>query len=89
VIGQELQSPAILAENIYNMDETGVLLSVSKSLEVLVSNDDPTSGRGAEVKRTLVTAIEYFSASGKFLPPSLSGRHLHIGVPGRLKVKGC
>jgi len=36
IIRKELASPAVLAENTYNMDETGVLLSVLNSLKVLV-----------------------------------------------------
>ena len=40
LIGKELSNPAILQENIYNMDETGVLLSVLNSLKVLVSSED-------------------------------------------------
>lgn len=58
MIGKELNNPAIAAENVYNMDEMGVLLSVLSSLKVLVSQDDLRSYRGAGVKRTLVTAIE-------------------------------
>ena len=57
VIGKELNDPAIVAENVYNMDETGVLLSVLSSLKVLVSQDGLRSYRGAGVKRTLVTAL--------------------------------
>jgi hypothetical protein len=56
VIGKELNDPAILRENVYNMDETGVLLSVLSSLKVLTGKDD-LSYRGAGVKRTLITAI--------------------------------
>jgi hypothetical protein len=37
IIGKELHEPAIVPENVYNMDETGVLLSVLSSLKVLVS----------------------------------------------------
>ena len=51
------------------MDETGVLLSVLSSLEVLASQDDLRSYRGAGVKRTLVTAIKRISADGGSLPP--------------------
>jgi hypothetical protein len=36
VIGAVLQDPAILAENVYNMDETGVVLSMPGSVKVLV-----------------------------------------------------
>jgi hypothetical protein len=35
VIGKELQDPAIVRGNVDNMDETGVLHSVLRSLEVL------------------------------------------------------
>jgi hypothetical protein len=69
VIGHELRDPAIVPENVYNMDETGVLLSVLSSLKVLISKEDLTNCRGAGVKRTLVTAVECVSADGRFLPP--------------------
>jgi hypothetical protein len=41
VIREVLQDPAILAENVYNMDETGVMLCMLGSIQVLVSKDDP------------------------------------------------
>jgi hypothetical protein len=69
LIGKELSNPAIVPENVYNMDETGVLLSVLNSLKVLVSKQDLRNYRGAGVKRTLVTAIECISADGKYLAP--------------------
>jgi hypothetical protein len=65
VIGRELNDPAIVPENVYNLDETGVLLSVLSSLKVLVSKDDLRNYRGAGVKRTLVTAIDCISADGR------------------------
>jgi hypothetical protein len=68
VIGKELNDPAILQENVYNMDETGVLLSVLSSLKVLIGKDD-LNCRGAGVKRTVVTAIECISADGMSLHP--------------------
>jgi hypothetical protein len=40
VIEKELTRPLILPENVYNMDETGVQLSVQKSLKVLVGKDE-------------------------------------------------
>jgi hypothetical protein len=69
VIGKELANPLILAENIYNMDETGVLLSVLNSLKVLVSKNELRNYRGAGVKRTLITAIECVSVDGRYLYP--------------------
>jgi len=69
VIGKELANPLILAENIYNMDETGVLLSVLNSLKVLVGKNELRDYRGAGVKRTLITAIECVSADGRCLHP--------------------
>lgn len=69
VIGKQLSDPVIVPENVYNMDETGVLLSVLTSLKVLVDTDDLRSYRGAGVKRTLITAIECVSADGRSLFP--------------------
>ena len=37
MIGKELNDPTILQENVYNMDETGVLLSVLSSLKEIVA----------------------------------------------------
>jgi len=49
--------PAIILENVYNIDKTSVLLSVLNSLKVLVSKQDLTNYRGTIVKRTLVTNV--------------------------------
>jgi hypothetical protein len=65
VIRKILQDPAILAENIYNMDETGVMLSMPGSVKVLVGKDDKRKYRGARIKRISVTSIECISADGR------------------------
>jgi hypothetical protein len=59
VIGEVLQDPNVRPENVYNMDETGVILSMPGSLKVLVGKDDIRNYRGARIKRTLVTAISW------------------------------
>ena len=64
VIRQVLQDPAILPENVYNLDETGMMLCKLGSVKVLVGKDDPRDYRGAGMKRTMVTAIECISANG-------------------------
>ncbi|OKO98095.1 hypothetical protein PENSUB_9531 [Penicillium subrubescens] len=69
VIKTELDNPAILAENVYNMDETGVLLSVLGALKVLVGREEMCKYRGAAVKRKMVTAVECLSADGRSLNP--------------------
>ncbi|CAG8982160.1 hypothetical protein HYALB_00003595 [Hymenoscyphus albidus] len=71
VIKDVLQDPAVLAENVYNMDETGVMLSMLGSVKVLVSKYDERDYRGARVKRTTVTAIEYISGNGRYLNPMI------------------
>ena len=71
VIGKVLEDPAILPENVYNMDETGVMLSILGSIKVLLGQDDPRNYRGAVVKRTTVTAIECISANGRSLLPMI------------------
>ena len=64
VIEKELTRPLILPENVYNMDETGVQLSVQKSLKVLVGKDEFCNYRGAGVnKLTLITAIKVYPSS--------------------------
>lgn len=69
VIGEVLSEKAVLAENVYNMDETGVMLSSLASVNVLVGKDDQRDYRGARVERTVVTAIECISADGRYLDP--------------------
>ena len=69
MIKEVLQDPAVLAENVYNMDETRVMLSMLGFVKVLVSKHDKRDYRGARVKRTSVTAIECISGDGKYLNP--------------------
>jgi hypothetical protein len=57
VIEKVLKDPAILPENVFNMDEIGVMLCMLGSVKVLLSNDDLRDYRGTGVKRTIVTAI--------------------------------
>jgi hypothetical protein len=71
VIEPELRRPEIKPENVYNMDETGVMLSMLGSITVLVDRSDKRDYRGAGVKRTMVTAIECISASGECLKPMI------------------
>jgi hypothetical protein len=69
IIKKVLQDPAILLENIYNMDETGVILYILGSVKVLIYKDDLRDYRGAAVKRTMVTTIECICANGRSLLP--------------------
>ena len=71
VIGRVLRDPAVLPENVYNMDETGVILCMLGSVKVLVGKDDPRDYRGAGIKRTMVTVIECISANGRSLLPMI------------------
>ena len=68
-IGEVLQDPAILPGNMYNMDETGVMLGMLGSIQVLLGKDDMCDYRGADVKRTWVTAIKCINADGRSLLP--------------------
>ncbi|OBS17012.1 hypothetical protein FPOA_12469 [Fusarium poae] len=68
-INEVLEDPDVLQENVYNMDETGVMLSNPNSIKVLVTKENPH--RGARVKRTTVTAIECVSGDGKHLDPMI------------------
>jgi hypothetical protein len=69
VVERVLRDPAVLAENVYNMDETGVMLSMLGSVKVLLGKNDMRTYRGARVKREVVTAVECVSADGRYLSP--------------------
>lgn len=71
MIGKVLQDPAVLQENVYDMDETGIMLSKLNSVKVLVRTGDDRGYRGARVKRTTITAVECISASGEALDPMI------------------
>ena len=68
-----LQDPAILPENVYNMDETGVMSSMLGCVNILIGKDDMRNYRGERVKRTTVTAIERISADGRYLSSGVVG----------------
>ena len=71
MIGKILQDSTVLQENVYNMDETGIMLSKLNSIKVLVGKDNKRGYRGAHVKRTTITAIECVSAEGRYLDPMI------------------
>jgi hypothetical protein len=64
-----LQDPAILVENVYNIDETRVILFILGSVKVPVGKDDRQDYRGARVKRIIVTTIKCISADSRYLKP--------------------
>ena len=65
-----LEDLDVLRENVYNMDETGVMLCMLDSVKVLVGKDDLRNYRSAGVKRTMITAVECISCDGRYLPLS-------------------
>jgi hypothetical protein len=64
VIKEILIDLNILPENIYNINKTGVILSILGSVKVLISKNNLRDYRGVGVKRTMVTIIKYVSADG-------------------------
>ena len=71
VIKKVIQDESVSAENVYNMDETRVMLSMLGSVKVLVRTNDTRDYRGARVKRKMVTAIECISGDGRYLKPMI------------------
>lgn len=69
IMGKQLSEPGILQENVYNMDETGVLLGDLDTVKVLIARGDKEQRRGRALKRTMITAVECVSADGRSLPP--------------------
>lgn len=56
-------------ENIYNMDEKGILLGVGKRTAAFVDRDQKTLYQVEDGNRELVTVIECISADGEALDP--------------------
>ena len=67
MIGRVVYNLAILPENCYNIDETGVILSMLGSIKVFISKDDLCNYRDVEVKRIMVTTIKCVSANSRSL----------------------
>jgi hypothetical protein len=66
-----LKDPAILPENVYNINKTEVMLYMLGSIKVFLSKNNSRDYKGAGVKRTIVIAIKYISISGRFLLPMI------------------
>ncbi len=71
-------APVVRLENVYNMDETGILPNAPTSLKVLTDRDDTRTYRGASIQRVLVTAIECVLADGRSPRPH---DHIACGEP--------
>ena len=69
MIGKELKNLALKPRNVYNMDETGVLLAVPNSLKVLISSDDLQTYRSTGKDRMRIAVIECISVDFKVLLP--------------------
>ena len=67
MIWKVLQDPVVLPENVYNIDEIGVMLYKLGFVKVLVRKEDQRDYRGAKVKRIIITTIEYISVDGRSL----------------------
>jgi hypothetical protein len=62
-----LQDLAVLVENVYNIDETGVILSILGSIKILVSKYNIRDYRGMRVEHITITIIEYISSDNRYL----------------------
>jgi hypothetical protein len=58
IMDKQLSQRDIIQENVYNMDETGVLLSDLNTVKVIVSRSDAQRNRGVGLRRTMITAIK-------------------------------
>jgi hypothetical protein len=66
-ISQEITNPSVLSENTYNIDETGILLALLKTLKVLMFAEEISQYRGAAKKTRLIIVIKCISATGKVI----------------------
>ena len=62
---------SIVSSNVYNMDETGVMLGMLKSTRVLTASDNVKKHRSAPQNRELVTAVECIAVDGFVLKPMI------------------
>jgi hypothetical protein len=63
----QLSQRDIVQEIVYNMDETGLLLSDLNTVKVIVSCSDARRNRGVGLHRTMITAIKWIFKDGKCL----------------------
>jgi hypothetical protein len=65
----------ITAENIYNFDEKGFLISFGRSLKRIITQEALRSGRITKAKqdrsREFISVLAYISAIGRWIPPLL------------------
>jgi hypothetical protein len=57
VIGEQLSKSDVLPANVYNMDETGVILGRAATFKMLVCRQKSQRTRGTGQKRILITAV--------------------------------
>lgn len=67
MIDKILQNPAIVAKNVYNMNEIEIMLSMPGSVKVLIDKNDRRDYRNARIKRTTMIAIECINADDRYL----------------------
>ena len=87
MIGTVFQDPINLAENVYHMDETGVMLSMPGSVKGLIGKDVIRDYRGALFRRTKMAALDCISSGGR--PRSLLSvewRLLSVVLPRTCEV---
>ena len=65
VIERIIQDPVILQENVYNMNEMRVMLSILDSVKVLVDKNNLQDYRGVSVKWTMISAIKCVSTDDR------------------------
>ena len=53
----------------FNIDETGIMLSDLDTIKVLIARSDKEQRRSRVLKRTIITTIEYVSTDSFFLLP--------------------
>ncbi|KAF2463998.1 uncharacterized protein BDR25DRAFT_243683 [Lindgomyces ingoldianus] len=61
--------PVTQLENVYGMDETGVILLMLNSVKAVVRDDDTRNYSGTGVKGTMATVFECISAHDRALLP--------------------
>ncbi len=67
MIKKKLNSLNISSKNVYNMNETRVLLSVLSFLKILINKNDLRKHKAIAIKRILIIVIECIFTNDRYL----------------------
>lgn len=68
----QIMATKLSERDVYNLDETDILLSDLNTVKLLVARGDGQNCRNIGVCHTMITAVGCISADGRYLPPLIT-----------------